>query len=358
MSQPDNSNQGGTLSPSDQLLHMFFDAFILSRAISVAAKLGIADLLKTGSKTAGELAQITAVHAPSLNRVMRALASVGIFIEDEATFSTENGSFALTPLAEPLCTDNAHSWRAFINFLGSDWAYRSYGDLFYSVQTGQPAFDHVFGKPLFEFLGANPEQAAIFNQAMTNSSQMSAPAILAAYDFSGITKLVDVGGGHGFLLASILKAYAQMHGVLFDLPSVVEGAGAALQAQGVSDRCKCMGGDFFAAVPQGGDAYIMQSILHSMDDEQAIRLLQNVRQAMSEEGKLLQIDMVVPEGNIPSSSKFGNLHMMVFTSHHERSEAEYRALYERAGLKLTRVLNTHTIFSILEGKPDIHSPIK
>jgi O-methyltransferase/methyltransferase family protein len=331
--------------PSAQLLHMIFDSFILSRAISVAAKLGIADLLKADAKTADELAQATRVYTPSLYRVLRALASVGIFAEDET------GRFHLTPLAEPLRSDASDSWRAFANFLGSDWAYRAYGDILHSVQTGQPAFDHVYGKPLFEYLAENSDQARIFNDAMTNSSQSSAPAILSVYDFSGITKLIDVGGGHGFLLASILKAYPQMQGVLFDLPSVVEGAEPVLEAQGVSDRCECIGGDFFTSVPSGGDAYIMQAILHGMTNEQVLQLLHTIHQSMRENGTLVQVDAVVPEGNEPSTSKFGNLHMMIFTPSYERSEAEYRALYERAGFKLTRVLPTASVFSILEGKP-------
>jgi O-methyltransferase domain/Dimerisation domain len=333
------------VTPSAQLLHMVFDSFILARAIAVAANLGIADVLHVQTKTADELAHATGVDAPSLYRVLRALASAGIFAEDEA------GRFHLTPLAEPLRSDAPDSWRAFAAFLGSDWAYRAYGAMLHSVQTGQPAFDHVYGKPLFEFLAENPDQARIFNAAMTDSSRSSAPAILAVYDFSGMTKLVDVGGGHGFLLTSILKAYPQMHGVLFDLPAVVEGAGPMLEAHGVSDRCECIGGDFFTAVPSGGDAYMMQSILHGMTDEQVLQLLHNIRQSMRENGTVLQVDMVVPEGNAPSTSKFGNLHMMIFAPSRERTEAEYRALYERAGLKLTRVLPTATVFSLLEGKP-------
>jgi hypothetical protein len=329
--------------PSRQILQMIFDSFILSRAISVAAKLGIADLLLIASpKAADALAQATQVHAPSLYRVMRALASQGIFAEDEA------GCFQLTPLAEPLRSDAPDSWRAFATMLGSDWAYQAYGDLLYSVQTGLPAFNHVFDKPLIDYLSENPEQAGVFNAAMTNTSQDSAPAILATYDFTGIHKLVDVGGGHGFLLTSILKAYPQMYGVLFDLPSVVEGATFLRE---VSERGETIGGDFLASVPNGGDAYILQSILHGMDDEHALQLLENVHQVMPRNGILLQVDMVVDEGNGPSTSKFANLHMMIFSPSHERSEAEYRALYDRAGFKLTRVLPTSSVFSILEGKP-------
>jgi hypothetical protein len=211
---------------------MIFDSFILSRAISVAAQLGLADMLRAGPKSADELAQTAGAHAPSLYRVMRALASEGIFAEDDA------GCFHLTPLAEPLCSDTPGSWCAYAKFIGSDWSYRAYGDLLYSVQTGRPAFVHAFGKPLFDYLQENPEQASIFNTAMTNVSQSSAPAILSAYDFSGFTKLVDLGGGHGFLLASILRAYPHLHGVLFDLPSVVEGAVHIREARDVSGRCE------------------------------------------------------------------------------------------------------------------------
>jgi len=331
-------------SQSANLLHMFFDSFILARAISVAAKLGIADLLTSDAKTAVELAQAIGVHAQSLYRVLRALASAGIFAEDEA------GRFHLTPLAEQLCSDAPNSWRGFANFLGSDFAYRAYGDLLYSVQTGQPAFNHVFGKGVSEYLGENPEQARIFNEGMTSTSQQSAPAVLAVYDFSGIKKLVDVGGGQGFMIASILKAYPQMNGVLFDLPNVVSGAAPILEAQGVSNRCICIGGNYLESVPKGGDLYFMQAILHGMRDEQALQLLQNVRESMNENGTLLQVDFVIPNGNAYSTSKFGDLHMMIFTPSHERTEAEYRALYEQAGFSLTRVLQTSALTTVLEGK--------
>ena len=332
------------LSQPANLLPMFFDSFILARAISVAARLGIADLLTSDAKSADELARATGVHAQSLYRVLRALAGAGIFAEDEA------GRFHLTPLAEQLRSDAPNSWRGFANFLGSDFAYQAYGDLLYSVQTGQPAFNHALGKSVREYLGENPEQARIFDEGMTSTSQQSAPAILAVYDFSGIKKLVDVGGGQGFMIASILKAYPQMNGVLFDLPNVVAGAAPILEAQGVSDRCACIGGNFLESVPEGGDLYFMQAILHGMKDEQCIQLLQNVRESMHENGTLLQVDFVIPSGNVPSTSKFGDLHMMIFTPSHERTEAEYRALYEQAGFRLTRVSQTSALTTILEGK--------
>ena len=310
----------------------------------VAANLGIADELKAEARTADELAHATGVHARSLYRVLRALAGAGIFAEDEA------GRFSLTPLAEPLLSDAPESWRAFANFLGSEWAYRAYGELLYSVQTGQPAFDHVYGQSVGDYLAEHQDQARIFNDAMTNTSQSSAPAILATYDFSGFRKLVDVGGGHGFLLASILRAYPKMHGVLFDLPSVVEDAPAVLAAHGVGDRCECVGGDFLASVSSGGDAYIMQSILHGLDDEHALQLLSNVHHAMQERGTLLVVGQPVPETSGPSTSKFANLHMMIFSPSQERSESEYRTLFQRAGFNLTRVVPTSSVLSILEAE--------
>lgn len=339
---PANSPQD--VSPSAQLVQMFFESFLLSRAIWVAAHLNIADLLAVNTRTADELAQATGVHAPSLYRVLRALASSGIFAEDETR------RFHLTPLAEPLRSDVPDSWHAFAKLIGSDWMYGAYGDILYSVQTGQPAFDHVYGKSLSEYLAENPDQARLHNEGMTNTSQASAPAVLAAYDFSGITKLVDVGGGHGFLLASILKAYPQMRGVLFDLPAVVAGAAPILEAHGVSERCECIGGDFFTAIPRDGDAYILQGILYGMADEYALRLLHNIRQSMRENGILLQIDIVVPEGNVPSTSKFSNLNMMLYTPNRDRTAAEHRALYERVGFQVTRVLPTSWIYGIVEGR--------
>ena len=329
--------------PSAQFVHLVFDSFILSRAISVAATLGIADDLKVEAKTADELARAKGVHAGSLYRVLRALAGAGIFAEDR------EARFHLTRLAEPLLSDAPESWRAFAMFLGSDWAYRAYGDLLYSVQTGRPAFDHVYGQSLFEYLSEHPDQAQIFNDAMTDTSKSSAPAILDVYDFSGIRRLVDVGGGHGFLLASILKAYPEMHGVVFDLPSVVKDAPPVLAAHGAGGRCEYVGGDFLVSVPAGGDAYIMQAILHGSEDDQALQLLSNVHHAMQERGTLLSVEQVVPEGNEPSTSKFGNLHMMVFSPSHERSEGEYRSLFHRAGFDLTRVVPTASVFSIMEG---------
>jgi hypothetical protein len=310
--------------PSAQLTEMIF-GFMTSQAITVAAKLGVADLLKDEAKTADELAQASGVQARPLYRIMRALASVGIFAEDDA------GRFRLTPLAEPLRSDSPDSLRSLAIFFGSDWHWRVWSDLSYSVQSGQPAFEQIYGKAYFDYLAENPAPAQVFHNAMTSFSASVSAAVLNAYDFTGISELVDVGGGHGLLLASILKKYPEMSGGLFDAPSVIDGAKEVIDAHGVSRRCEIVGGDFFASVPAGGDAYIMKHIIHDWEDERALTILQNCHRAMKENGKLLVVEMVIPEGNAPSLGKFLDLEMLLFLHSYERTEVEYRALFERQG---------------------------
>lgn len=329
--------------PSAQLMQMIF-GFMTSQAISVAAKLGLADLLKGGeAKTAEELAQATGTQARPLYRIMRALASTGIFAEDDT------GRFRLTPMAGPLCSDAPDSLRDFAIFLGSDWHWRTWGDLSYSAETGQPAFEHIHGKAYFDYLAENKGAAQVFNNAMTSLSTAASGAVVSAYDFTGIGKLVDVGGGQGYLLASILERYCQMRGVLLDAPSVVDGAKDVFEAHGIGTRCELVGGDFFASVPAGGDAYIIKHIIHNWNDERASTILRNCHQAMAENGKLLVVEMVIPEGNTPSLGKLLDLEMLVLLHSFERTEAEYRALFEQAGFRLTRTLPTASPYSVIEG---------
>lgn len=336
-----DTEQKSDVPASAQLLPMIF-GFMTSQAISVAAKLGVADLLVEGAKTPDQLAQTTGVKPRPLYRLLRALASVGVFAEDEA------GRFGLTPLAEPLRSDAPDSLRAFAIFLGADWHWRVWSDLFYSAQTGQPAFERVYGKAYFDYLAENPDPARVFNDAMTSFSASVSAAVIDAYDFTGITKLVDVGGGHGLLLAAILQNYPQMSGVLFEAPFVAEGAGDAIKGRGLARRCEVVGGDFFGSAPAGGDAYIMKHIVHDWDDESALTILQNCHRAMTKNGKLLVVEMVIPEGNAPSLGKFLDLEMLLFLHSYERTEAEYRALFERAGFKLTRIVPTRMPHSVIE----------
>jgi len=324
-----------------QLMPMIF-GFMTSQAIAVVSKLGIADLLKDEPKNVEELAQATGAQPRPLYRILRALASVGIFIE------VEGGRFGLTPMAEALRSDVPESLRGLAMFFGAEFHWRVWSDLFYSAQSGLPGFERVYGKAYFDYLAENPVPAQIFNDAMTSFSASVSAAVTDAYDFSGIKKLVDVGGGHGLFLASILQKYPQMNGVLFDAQSVIDGASEVLTAHGAGGRCETVGGDFFRSVPEGGDAYIMKHIIHDWDDERSFTILQNCHRAMTADGKVLVVEMVIPEGNAPSLGKFLDLEMLMFLHSFERTEAEYRALFERAGFKLTRIVPTPSPHSVLE----------
>ena len=330
--------------PAARLMEMIFSP-IPAQALSVAAKLGVADLLTDQAKSADELAPALGVKARPLYRLLRALASIGVFVEDAS------GRFHLTPLAEPLRSDAADSVRSFAIYFGADWHRRVYSELGYSVQTGQPAFEKIYGKPFFDYLAENPEPAKDFNDAMTSSSASDSAAVVNAYDFTGINRLVDVGGGHGALLAAILANNPQMNGVLFDAPSVVAGAGDIIAAHGVSQRCEVVGGDFFASVPTGGDAYIMRHIIHDWDDERALTILKNCHQAMTENGRLLVVEIVITEGNTPSLGKFLDLAMLVLVNSFERTAAEYSTLFAQAGFKLTRIVPTPSPHSVIEAVP-------
>lgn len=331
-----------TPPPSAQLMQIMF-GMIPTLAIGVAAKFGIADLLKDGPKTATELASLASVHPRSLYRLLRATASVGVFSEDA------DGRFSLTPLAEPLRSDVPDSIRAFAIFYSADWHMRVWAELDYSVQHGAPAFDRINGQEFFPYLEENPAHAQVFNNAMTSNSAAACAAVLGGYDFSGINKLVDVGGGHGLLLASIMEQYPQMSGVLYDAQSVIDGATGLAANPALSGRCDAVGGDFFKSVPAGGDAYLMKHIIHDWDDEHALKILRNCHASLTANGKVLVVEMVIPEANVPSIGKFLDLEMLLFLRSFERTETEYRTLFERAGFTLTRIIPTASPYSVIEG---------
>jgi O-methyltransferase len=316
-----------------------------SHAVSVAATLGIADLLRDGPKSCAELAQATRTHASSLYRVMRALACIGVFAE------SDDGRFSLNPAAECLQAKAPGSIRDAAIMLGQEWHWRAWGDVLHSVRTGQCAFEHVFGMELFEYFEQHPAAAAIFNDAMTSLTSQQQDAVVSSYNFSGISKIVDVGGGHGTLLASILKAHPGMSGILFDLPSVVAGARQRIQTDGLIGRCEVVGGDFFQSVPEGGDGYLLKQILHDWDDDHAVAILKNCRPGIGQTGKLLVVEMVIPPGNAPSMAKLLDLLMLVWThGGRERTEAEYRALFAAAGFALARNVPTPSPLSVLEAR--------
>lgn len=336
MSIPEQPQQAKDLSSPEALIQMI-TGFWISQAIYAAAKLGIADLVKAGPKPCEELAQATGMPTHTLYRLLRALASVGVFREGE------EGRFGLTPLAEYLQTGVPSSLRAFA-IMQSELQYRAYGEVLHSVKTGETAFNLVWGQELFPYLTQHPTAAAVFDEAMRNYTMQVAAGIVAAYDFSQFGTLVDVGGGNGTLLTAVLQAHPTLCGVLFDLPHVAEEA-----KQRLAERCAIRGGDFFAAVPSGGDAYLLKWIIHDWDDERAVTLLKNCHRAMTAHGKLLVIEAVIPPGNAPFFHKWTDLTMLVIVGGRERTEAEYHALFEAAGFKLTQIIPTSSEMNVIEG---------
>ncbi len=337
-------NQKANVPPTDAILMQMLFGALLQKSICVATKLRIADLLVEKSLTVEELAAKTEAHAPSLYRILRTLAGNGIFAEND------DRTFKLTPLAELLRSDAPNSMYDFSIMMSEEWLWSAWGELMYSVKTGLVAHDKVQGMSSFEFFTKNQDAGKVFNRAMTNLSMNVVPAIVQAYDFSGISKMVDIAGGHGILLAGILKANPQMQGVLFDLPSVIEGAGELLEKEGVRNRVELAIGDFFHSIPAGADAYLMKHIIHDWDDERSIKILKSIRSAMKENGKVLIIEMVVPEGNEPSPSHNLDLMMLVMEGGKERTKEEYRTLLEAAGFRMTRVIATKSPYSIIEAE--------
>ena len=316
----------------------------VSQALYVAAKLGVADLLADGPRPVEELATATQTHAQSLRRVLRALASVGVFTE------ASPGTFALTPLAAMLRTGIPGSMRA-LAIMYAEEQYRAWGDVLHSVQTGQTAFEQQFGASYFAYLAQHPEADRVFNEAMTGWTAQIVSAVVDAYDFSPFKTIVDVGASYGTLLAAILKSNPSVQGILFDQPHVVAAAGEHLAAAGVADRCTLAGGDFFVAAPAGGDAYVLAQILHDWDDEHCIAILQQCRRVIPAHGKLLVIELVLPPGEEPSFGKWLDLHMLVLLGARERTAAEYNALFRAAGFEQARVVPTTAGPSIVEAVP-------
>lgn len=310
----------------------------------VAAKLELADLLKDGPRTVEDLATAAEVQAPALYRVLRALASFGVFAE------TKGKRFKLTPLAATLQKAVPGSMRAGALFVSLPFWKDGWAQLLHGVKTGEAPFLKAHGVPLFEYLQNHPEEYAIFNEAMTSLSSRENSAIAVAYKFSGIRTLVDVGGGHGSLLAAILQANPKLRGVLFDLPSVITSAkeDRLLKATSIGERCTFEAGNFFEAVPKGGDAYMMKSVLHNWDDEQCVKILTNCGTAASEKGRLLVVDRVIATGNEPDQGKLMDISMFLIGGR-ERTREEFATLYRKAGLKLTRVVPTKCPLSIVEG---------
>jgi hypothetical protein len=341
----ENYPQAQSAPPPEVVLTQMLAAPLVTQALRVVAELGIADLLAERPRSVDELADESGAHPASLYRFMRALASCGVFAE------TDSGErvFKLTPMAELLRADVEGSLRDVAIFMGADWHWQVWGDATYSARTGKVAWEHVHGKEVFPYFAEHAEAARVFDNAMTSFSRMVAKAVVAAYDFSSVGKLADIAGGHGSLLAAILRANPQMRGLLFDVPQVIAGAPGLLEAEGVSERCELATGDFFKSVPVGADAYLMKHIIHDWDDARALAILKNCHRAMPETGKLLLVEMVIPPGNEPHFGKIQDLEMLLSPGGLERTEAEFRELFAAAGFELTRIIPTASPMSVIEG---------
>jgi hypothetical protein len=333
-----------TLATATTLQQMIM-GFRVTQLIYVAAKLGLADHLQQGPLSPELLAQAVGADQQALYRLLRALASLGLFAE------TAEGAFALTPLAEPLQTDMAGSLRSLALLYGEEWLWHAYGRMLYSVQTGQPAFEQTHGQPLYDYLRDHSTAGTLFHDAMSGYSAQEVAAILEAYDFADVTKLVDVGGGHGALTAALLQAHPHLSGLVFDLAPVVAGAQRLLADAGVSERAKCVAGDFFAAIPGGGDLYLLKSVLHNWNDTAALSILRTCREAMTECARLLVVERVIPVGNRPAEAKLFDINMLVVVGGQERTGDEYCALFRAAGFELRQIIPTHSPLSLIEGVP-------
>lgn len=335
--------------PSEALLQ-FATAYVPCSAVWVAAELKIADLIGTGSQSVAELAKKTGTNEDALFRILRLLSMVGIFTEAEPRH------FALTPPAELLRSDHPQSMRDTVVWLADPLHFNIAAELLHSVRTGQPTVEHLTGKPAFEYISSNEVEFHRFHRAMTNLSAMAVAAALQAYDFSDFSTIVDVGGGHGFAICSILQKYPQMCGILFDLHDIVPGADQRICDLALETRCSTASGDFFQSVPEGGDVYFMKHILHDWTDDQAITILQNCRRALESKrnrnlpGKVVLLEFVVPPGNQPHPSKIIDIEMLFFPGGRERMEDEWRNLFARAGFRLSRIVPTQSPFSVIEAE--------
>lgn len=327
-------------------LRVIITQYFLARALYAAAELDVAEALSTGPKPLQDLAAKLGAHAPSLYRLLRALAASGVFREQE------DGRFSNTPMSELLRANAPGSLRDLTLLFGDETSWRSWEAIVDGIRTGQAPFEHVYGEKFFDYLQDHHDTAAMFDRAMASASSTTNAAVVAAYDFSGMRKLMDVGGNLGAALCSILQAFPALRGVVFDLPHVAQRAREFIAAQGLSDRCEFAGGSFFEAVPAGADGYFMKHILHDWGDEECLAILRACRKAAGPQARLLICERIVPPGNEPSSAKLIDLHMLM-TNHggKERTEKEYRTLLAAAGFSLERVVATSTPWSLVEARP-------
>ena len=331
------------------LLTMMF-GFYPAQVLHTAARLGIAEFLADGPLDLRVLAARLDAHQPSLHRLLRALVLFGVLEET-------NDRYALTDRGQLLRDGTSSSIRNLTMLFGCDEVWRSWGQLEYSIRTGKPSWDHVLGQDNFEYLETHPELNAVFNRAMGEGSRAAAPGVVGAHDFSDASVVVDVGGGNGTLIAAILQAHPHLRGVLFDLPSGAETAESVLAAAGVVDRCDVVKGDFFSSVVEGGDTYVIKSVIHDWDDERSVTILEHCRKAMPDDGTLLLVEPIMPESVAGTNEAWGmimsDLNMLAVALGKERTEREFTDLLGSAGFKLQAVTpcGPPTGFSVMAATP-------
>lgn len=326
---------------SPKPLEYIYPGVVAAQAIHAAVKFRIPDLLASGPKTVSELASASGVHEPALERLLRALTTIEMFVK------MPDGRYGNSPMTEVLRTYHPLSLRSEGMLLPASFMWLPLGELYESVRTGEPAFERMFGESFFAYLEAHPEEAAHFNRVMAQEVMWTAPALLRAYNFSHFKRLVDVGGGHGVFLRHVLAAIPNLRGVLFDRPKVVAEAKGLLKGE-VAARTEMIGGSFFEDVPKGGDAYLLRKIIHDWEDEDALSILRNVRRAMSADATLLLIEGLIDSAQSPSG--FMDLMMLVFFRGRERSLADFRSLLHSGGFSLNRAIPAGTYF-LLECSP-------
>jgi hypothetical protein len=330
--------------PAQDTMLAHITGYWISQLVFVAAKLGIADQLARGPRTAEALAKKVGADAGALRRVLRALASIGIFAE------TARGTFKLTPLGATLRADAPGSLKNFALMIVEGYNWSAWQELLDGVKTGLLPFPRVHGQPIFDYLRDHPEDDRIFSASMASISGPENTAVARALDFGRFRTLVDVGGAHGHLLATILGRHRRLRGILYDQPQVVANAPASrfITAKAVAGRISVEGGNFFNAVPQGADAYIMKYIMHDWTDDQCARILGHCRRAMAPGGRVLVVEHVIRPGNAPDWGKMLDINMLVLTGGRERTKDEFAALFARAGLRLRRVHTTDAAVSVVE----------
>lgn len=333
--------------PAEARLQNLLSGFLVTQMLAISARLGLADQLAKGPRHHKKLAEELEVSPAALYRLLRALASHGVFAED----TTEPGVFTMTPISELLRSEVPGSQRIWAMLHGSEWFWRSVGHMQHSIHTGSPAFQDLYGIGTFQYFAREPHHGDLFFAAMNQVTELILPALLKVYDFSPFRHAIDIGGGLGSLIAAVLRDQPHMRGTLYDLPYMAEAARSYLAGQGVLERCEIITGDFFEAVPEGGDLHLLKWIIHDWDDEQAVAILRNCRHAIQPGGRLVLVEQVIADGNVPCPSKMMDIVMLLMEQGRERHEGEFATLFQAAGFRLSQRIPLLGPWSAIEAIP-------